>query len=277
VTVRALLAASAALALAAPCPAAAADPGAEFDRAKNAFSYGDYTLAARSLHDLLNPRVLLDTTDDIKEALELLGISRYYEDQRPEAREAFVRLLSLDPDHHLDPLLVPPPLVEFFDGIASELRARLDELRKKKEAERLWQEQQQASRVRTVTITRRELELPYVLNFVPFGVPQLVYEESAWGTFFLASQAGAAAASMGGFIAASLAHDDGDQAGIDGGNALALGAGIALSALVAWGIVDGILRWPGEPRVIETRKEEEASRPALPPPKSEGPAATEEK
>lgn len=243
---------------------AAAGPAEEFQKAKNAYTFGDYTLAVATLDQLLNPKVRLERTSDIHEALELLGIAAFYEADRVRSREAFVRLLSLKPDHQLDPLLVRPEVVDFFTGIRTELRDKLDELRKRRELQRQWEQEQGRAQNPPIVRVRREIATPYVLNWVPFGVPQFTYDSTLWGSFFLAGQAAALLTSVGAFsVREGLRREDGTAAAGDGqlGDTLGtvqIGGALAFVALAVWGVADAHLRWPGVTRVLETVEEAEA-------------------
>ncbi len=244
------------VAFALPCAAAVAGPLEEFQKAKNAYTFGDYKLAMATLDHLLNPKVRLERTGDIHEALELLGIAAFYEGDRPRSREAFVRLLSLEPDHKLDPLLVRPEVVDFFSGIRSELREKLDELRRRRELQRQWEREQGLKDPGEVEV-RRELVTPYVLNWVPFGVPQFTYGNSVWGSIFLAAQSAALLTSVSAYgLRESLRREDGTAAPGDGDQAdtlasVQVGAGLTFIALAIWGVADAHLRWPGTTKPLE--------------------------
>ena len=258
---------SVAACLAVRLPAAARAGSAEdFQRAKNAFTFGDYALAVQVLDGLMNPRVMLERTGDIHEALELLGIASYYEDARPRSREAFVRLLSLAPDHRLDPLLVRPEVVDFFESIRSELSEKLDELRRKRSLQAAWEDEARRRAEAPEQIVRREIETPYLLNFVPFGAPQFHYGSPGWGSFFLASQLATAATSMGAFVWGSTrTTTPEDRQFYDEEVApLQVGAAVTWAALVTWGVIDALVDWPGTTRVVEERRPPPA--PTPPPP-----------
>ena len=64
----------------------------------------------------------------------MLGLSEYHLGDQPAARTAFVNLLSFDPDYALDPFLVPPPIVDFFDKVKREHEPELAPLRERKRA-----------------------------------------------------------------------------------------------------------------------------------------------
>ena len=61
--------------------------------------------------------------DEVKEAndLELFFLNRL-----DTARRHLVSLLSVDPDYAMDPFLVPPAAVAFFDGVKRDNEALLE-------------------------------------------------------------------------------------------------------------------------------------------------------
>lgn len=241
--------------------AASAGPAEEFQKAKNAYTFGDYNLAVATLDKLLNPKVRLERTGDIQEALELLGIAAYYENDRPRSREAFVRLLSLSPDHKLDPLLVRPEVVDFFTGIRTELRDKLEELRRRRDLQLQWEREQDKNAAPSIVRIQREIATPYVLNWVPFGVPQFTYDSTLWGSFFLAGQAAALLTSVGAYsFREGLRREDGTATPGDGGLAntlgtVQIGGALAFVALALWGVADAHLRWPADTRMLQTVEE----------------------
>jgi len=259
---RRLLAALAAAALLALPAASPASPAEEFERAKNAYTFGDYALAVQLLDALLNPSVRLQDTGRIEEALELLGIAAYYEGDRTRSREAFLRLLSLRPDHRLDPLLVRPEVVELFTGIRTELKDKLEELRRKRDLRQAWEAEQHRKGQPVDVVVRREVETPLWLSCVPFGVPQFSRGSPGWGAFFAGSQALAGLGSLVAWTwALRLPGDDGrvtpDEHRFheDRLSWVYLVAGATFYALVAWGVADGLIRHPDEPRLVEERHE----------------------
>ena len=85
----------------------------ELKRAKDRFEFGAYADAAGTLRQLLAGDPDLSEQEFI-DAYRMLGIAEYHLGDLPQARAAFVNLLSYDPDYALDPFLVPPVIVDFF-------------------------------------------------------------------------------------------------------------------------------------------------------------------
>ena len=113
-----------------------------------------------------------------------------------------------------------------------------------------------------VVIVRRVVETPLWLALVPFGVPQLSRGDTAWGAWFLGSQALAGLASVGAFTWALTLPDASGRTTPDDLTfhddwllPTYLAAGITFYALVVWGVADGFLQAPDAPRVVEERRE----------------------
>ena len=235
-----------------------------FQRGRNAFRYGDYDQAVSLLGGLLSPKVLLDSSEDVHEALELLGIAGHMRGDTDTARSAFVRLLTLEPDARLDPLVAPPQVVDFFDALRSDLAAKLERYRLQQELERRTRElraREAAPRrlvVEEVTVDRRH----YWVNFVPLGAGQFQLDRKGWGIFFLGGQSLA----LGTNLAASALvetsrNPDGTHPPEDFRRArdlyqpLQLASLIAFGVLAGWGIVDALVNWV--PYVKRVRRWEE--------------------
>jgi hypothetical protein len=99
-------------------------PAALLGAAHDALAAGDHATAARLAERVVGATALAERT----EALRVLGLSRFFLGQRAAAEGAFVELLVLDADAHLDPALVPPEAIVFFEDVrarrAPELAAR---------------------------------------------------------------------------------------------------------------------------------------------------------
>ncbi|HEX9244324.1 MAG TPA: tetratricopeptide repeat protein [Anaeromyxobacter sp.] len=177
-----------ALALAAP---------PELKRAKDQFDFGAYADAAGILRQMLARRPEL-TPDEAVDAQRILGISEYQLGDKAAARAAFVSLLSYEPDYALDPFLVPPPIVEFFDGVKREyepvlapLRERhrelADQQRLADEARRRLLAEEAARAGPPQKIVRIEQRV-YMFNWLPLGAGQFQNGERAKGTAIAAGQ-----------------------------------------------------------------------------------------
>lgn len=149
--------------------------------ARNAFEYRDFDRVVEVLWPWLHPPRIVDTDLAVR-ARELLGISLFLVGRRAEAEEEFSALLLLDPDHALDPFLVPPDVIQSFEKVKKAMGPTLRALREKRPVA---PEEPDPAPV----IQRELVEVPHpAVAFVPFGVPQFVLDRPGWGGFFLGSQ-----------------------------------------------------------------------------------------
>ncbi len=177
-----------ALALAAP---------PELKRAKDRFEFGAYAESAAALRQLLGKQPNLTDAEAV-DAYRMLGIAEYQLGDKAAARAAFVNLLSFEPDFALDAFLVPPPIVEFFDGVKKEHEAALAPLRERRrelrEQQRLADEAkkrllaEEATRTGPPSKIVRVEEKVYLLNWMPLGAGQFQNGDRAKGTAIAAGQ-----------------------------------------------------------------------------------------
>ncbi len=159
----------------------AAPADSDLKRARDRYEFGAWADAAGAVRELLATRSDLTESQSI-EAHRLLGLAEYQLGDRAQARAAFVKLLSLDPDFSLDPFLVPPPIVEFFDKVKREHEPDLGPLRERKrqlkEQQRLAEEAQrkllaeEQARSGPPTKILRVEEHIYLFNWLPLGAGQ---------------------------------------------------------------------------------------------------------
>ena len=210
--------------LGAGAPARAQTPAdSDLKRAKDRYEYGDYADAAKLLRHLVDDGRL--TSDgQLVEAYRLLGLSYFYESKHEEARSAFVRLLSIEPDYHLDPFFNPPKVVEFFDQVKADNEALLAPIRAQKakvEKERRRQEQAQQHLLEEEARRRESLarqqqtatppkimekvvaDHPYLLNWLPFGVGQFQNGQPYKGGLLAGAETLTGLASIIGFVVVS--------------------------------------------------------------------------
>lgn len=169
----------------------------ELKRAKDRFEFGAYADAAGTLRQFLAGDPDLTEAEAV-EAYRMLGISEYHLGDHPHARAAFVNLLSHDPDFALDPFLVPPPIVEFFDRVKREHEPALAPLRERRRAlreqARLAEEAKRrllaAELARSGPPTKlvRVEERLYLFNWMPLGAGQFQNGQKAKGTAIAAGQ-----------------------------------------------------------------------------------------
>ncbi len=169
----------------------------ELKRAKDRFEFGAYAEAAGSLRQLLSGAPHLSDVEAV-EAYRMLGIAEYQLGDKLAARAAFVNLLSFEPEYALDPFLVPPAIVEFFDAVKKEhepalapLRERRRELRDQQrlaeEAKRRLLAEEQVRTGPPGKIVRVE-ERVYLFNWMPLGAGQFQNGDRAKGAGIAAGQ-----------------------------------------------------------------------------------------
>jgi tetratricopeptide (TPR) repeat protein len=184
---------------------ALASPAAdEFERGKTAFGRAEYTRAIDILRPLLYPDIRLDSEGDVVQAHRILGVAYLFEKQPDEAKREFHKLLELRPDYHFDPLLDPPRVVEFFNGVRREEEREISALevaRKKRDADLAARRQQEAD-ARCAAQARLVIQKnnSYAVNYVPFGAGQFQNGERGKGWAFFGVEAALGAVSLGAFM-----------------------------------------------------------------------------
>ncbi len=159
----------------------AAPPAEDLKRARDRYEFGAWADAAGAVRELLAGHPNLGEAESI-EAYRLLGLAEFQLGDKIQARDAFVHLLALEPDFKLDPFLVPPPIVEFFDKVKGEREPELAPLRERrrqlKEQQRLAEEarrkllaEEQARSGPPAKILRVEEHI-YLFNWLPLGAGQ---------------------------------------------------------------------------------------------------------
>ncbi len=186
----------AALALLLPAIGQAAPPP-DLKGARDRYEFGAYADAAGAVREILARRKDLPP-DEAVEAYRILGLSEFQLGDRAAARSAFIALLSIDPDYALDPFLVPPQIVEFFDRVKREAERELAPLRERKrqlkEQERLAEEArrkllaEEAARSGPPSKVVLVQERIYLFNWLPFGAGQFQNGETGKGTVIALSQ-----------------------------------------------------------------------------------------
>jgi hypothetical protein len=196
---------------------ALATPSSDLKRARDRYEFGAYSDAAAAVRQLLAAAQDLPESQQV-EAWRILGLSEYQLGDRGASRAAFVNLLSVDPDYTLDPFLVPPQIVEFFDKIKADAEPQLQPLRDRrrelKEQERLAEEArrkllaEEAIRAGPPTKLVVVQEHVYILNFLPFGAGQFQNGDATKGTIIAVSQVLLAATNLGAILAHNAIADD---------------------------------------------------------------------
>ncbi len=192
-------------ALAKPIPVRRAQlgPGEELQRGKNAFDRGEYGRAIEVLSPLLYPDIRLESESQIVQAHRMLGVAQLFAGDEPKAAQEFRKLLQVRPDYRFDPLLDPPQVVDFFNGVLRDHEAELARLEaKRREAERARERDlAECEKVRggPAVIERKVGRNSFAVNFIPFGAGQFQNGHRRKGWAFLVGESTLAAVSLGAF------------------------------------------------------------------------------
>lgn len=240
-------------------------PGPEGDlwRAKLAYERGDYQAAIALLRPLLYPQALLPDEEQVVLAHKLLGLCAFFERDELRAEEEFNLLLQLRPDFTLDPLVDPLKAVAFVDGLRQRNKQRLEEIRRRQEAEadkrrrdeeeaRRKAEEQRRREALRIYIERTVVHRLSPLHFVPFGVPQLREGRRTLGVLLAVGEGLTGAASIGAWLAVRLRYPTGTFPMGEYGTATALTATYLSTGAAFWGLVGaGLIEalWHARPEV----------------------------
>lgn len=188
---------------------ALAAPDDDLEQARSAYQFGEYKKAIQILLPTLYPTPSLRTAADQIDARRLLGLAFLFERNESSAEREFFALLRLDPAFELDPLLDPPPFVDFFNRVRAKYQEviRADEQRRREEDEiRRLAEVKRAEEAAAREARRKDAETRvWVLDaprrsrwlaLVPMGVGQFQNGHNARGYAFLWSELALGAASV---------------------------------------------------------------------------------
>ena len=225
-----------------PAPASAQDeletedPRLRLRDAENSYLYGDYARVTRTLTPLVEPDIRLVAANDQARAYELLGLAHFFLDDPTNARKFFSRLVQFRPDFRINPVLVPPHVVAFFDEVRASLEAEIEatraELRRQREAE---EEARRRASVRELYFERR-VNSRFVAA-MPLGIGQFQNGDAGLGTLFLGAELLSAGLSVGFFLAVEdLRQPDGLFARDDVARARALQTAQLISGGIALGV-----------------------------------------
>ncbi|HLL52128.1 MAG TPA: hypothetical protein VK447_01195 [Myxococcaceae bacterium] len=214
---RALLA-SVVLALLSAPPAFAQDaapPDPEVAAIRVQFEYGKFPEALQRAQARIDRGALDD--EDLAELHKYAGLAAFNLNNLKEAERHLAALLRLDPDYSLDPFVVPPPAIEYFEKLRRQNAGELDVIRQEKRAEAARRKRMEAERERVQLLAeeqRRRLEelsrkvtvrvverRNYLVNFVPFGAGQFQQGRATLGLLLATSQGALAASSIIGYAA----------------------------------------------------------------------------
>ncbi len=171
--------------------------------ARERFDFGRYPEAIAAIEALTAQKVLT-AENELTEAWRIHGLSHLYLGDHDAARASFERLLALNPDYALDPLLVPPVAVDLLEEVRADKAAFLAPIRERRRliAERRAREELEAMEARRATQTRQPLLIQRVerhsffTNFLPLGAAQISQERHQVGVMFAIGQSLAVAGTI---------------------------------------------------------------------------------
>jgi len=246
-------------------------PDGELAAVRTQLEHGQYEEALRRAKERLE-REGLEELEEL-ELHKLAAVSAFNLKRKDEAEKQFTALLKIDPDYSLDPFVVPPPTVSFFDGLRKKLEPALQKIRETRrerlgrEAEEQAAEQKLAAQRQRIDDLSREVALrsayrPFWVNFLPFGAGQFQQRRSRLGVTLAASEAALAAASLASFfiveglvkertisvetepgrtVDLTVKHvDEGDRGKLDAWKTVRLTTGIGFYALYLFGVIEAI-------------------------------------
>lgn len=240
--------------------------------------HGQYEEALRRAKERLDKGDLLE--GDALELHKLAAVSAFTLKKKDEAEKQFTALLKLDPDYSLDPFVVPPPTVSFFEALRKKLDPSLQKSREERR-ERLSREEEARARSeaqaaseaalraqdRRIEELSREVALkrtyrPFWVNLLPFGAGQFQQGRTRMGLTLAASEAALAAASVASFFAVeslvkketvpvetepgrtvdvTVRHvDEADRGKVDAWKTVRLTTGIGFYAVYLFGVIEAI-------------------------------------
>lgn len=166
---------------------AMAGPVDELRDAENWFVYGDFERVVLKLAPLVDPKSQLADRRDLARSYELLGLSCFYLRREAEARKYFERLVRLEPEKQLDPLVVPPPAVHFYDDLR---RSMADEIARQREAlQKQLAEEEERRRQANIVVEKIELRRnSRLVAAMPLGIGQFQDGQVLAGGLLLGTQ-----------------------------------------------------------------------------------------
>ena len=178
-------------------------PTDELRRGRTSFDRGEYRRAVEILRPLLYPDIRLESDSQIVQAHRMLGVAQLFQGNNDAAAQEFRKLLQLRPDYRFDPLLDPPQVVDFFNGVlrAHELELATLEARQREAALARQRDHDECERLRAgpAVVERRYSRHSLAVNFVPFGAGQFQNSQRGKGWAFLTAEATLAAVSLAAF------------------------------------------------------------------------------
>ncbi len=208
-------------------------------RGKLEFYHKNFENAINLLHGLFYPEKRLNRESEIVEALELLALSYFYTGQENQAKTYFTKLLYVRPDHQLDPFIVPPPAVLFFNQIQARPEIQNRRLQKSEEeaVRRLPKKEKQPEPAKTLVndiYYERTIEHhSRIWMFLPFGLGQFKNGHTTKGAILASTQASALATNIFCYLLlTSMKNENGNFASTD----VSLVKGLRTTGYISLGI-----------------------------------------
>ena len=212
------------LGLLGPMASPAEEPeDAEVASLRSIYEYGRYAEVLERADLRIDQGQL--TEAQLVELHKLAGLSAFHLHRTEDAARHLRALLRLEPDFNLDPFAVPPPAVDYLEGLRQQLGPELERVRQERRL-RLEREKAEAERRESVEAERRESERALLeeqrrrlealsrqvvvrevekrsmlVNFMPFGAGQFQQGRTGLGTLFAASEGALAVTSIIAFFA----------------------------------------------------------------------------
>jgi hypothetical protein len=142
-----------------------------------AYGARDCGATRSALEPLAVPGKLTDSGDQL-DVHRMLGICYASGGDERAATREFASMLAINPDAALDEFEVPPAVVALFNQQQQAMRVQLEEIRRLRATPLPADPAQPLVAIETTTAVER---LPWAVNFVPFGVPQFLRGQTAWG------------------------------------------------------------------------------------------------
>ncbi len=224
---------------------AAATPGQDLDRGRDAYRNQDWDSAYKTLNALLYPTIELARQEDVWEAYVLLGAAAYQLGNRARAIDEFQKALQIDAERTITTNTHRAEVVQLFEDTKEKFRDRLA-----REAERRAQAERER-RLREYLDTVGVYETnSFGVNFIPFGVGQFQNKQPRKGYLFLGGQVLTGGTSLVTFIYLAGKYGlSSNQVPLKDGprvrqlQQIEIGTGVAFFALYAWGVVDAMINY----------------------------------
>ncbi|MCB9507596.1 MAG: hypothetical protein H6698_06775 [Myxococcales bacterium] len=164
--------------------------------AENAFVYGDYPDVVATLEPLLSAPEIPDADRAaLVRGHTLLGTAAHFTGREAVADAAFLAALRLEPRLRLDPLVVPPRVIERLEAVRAAHAVELDALIAESTA------------ATTVYVEREVREQSRLVSMLPFGYGFLASERPRPGLAYLVSETALGVGMVSMYLSNEVARD----------------------------------------------------------------------